>query len=79
MYQTFQKLVLVYETEPDNFPRLLELMQDLQESGNPPHEIIKDLAPGLELSPDGMPLMMPNMGPGIDPSAALPGAACTVM
>ncbi len=29
MYQGFQKLVMVYETEPDNFPRLMELMQDV--------------------------------------------------
>jgi hypothetical protein len=29
MYQAFQKLVMVYETEPDNFPRLMELMQDV--------------------------------------------------
>lgn len=29
MYQSFQKLVMVYETEPDNFPRLMELMQDV--------------------------------------------------
>lgn len=59
MYQTFQKLVLTYEIEPDNFPRVLELFNDLQESGNPPVEIIKDLAPGLELGADGMPAMAP--------------------
>ena len=57
MYQTFQKLVMTYETDPDNFPRVLELMQDLQECGNPPVEIIKDLAPGLELGADGMPVV----------------------
>ena len=60
MYQTFQKLCMVYETEPDNFPRLLELMQDLQELGQPPNEIIKELAPGLVLSDDGLPVM-PNV------------------
>ena len=63
MYQTFQKLCNVYETEPDNFPRLLELMQDLQELGQPPNDIIKELAPGLVVSDDGLP-MMPNMGFG---------------
>ncbi len=145
MYQAFQKLVMVYETEPDNFPRLMELMQDvsgggtdgrtrvdckrvgpssgrtfpytmhkhspapaltissfaplplppsippplpnpqLQECGQPPSEIIKDLAPGLELSPDGLPLM-PNMGPGMpegmpgtDGAPGLPGQGCSVM
>ena len=36
MYMTFQKLVLAYETDPDNFPRILELFQDLQDTGNPP-------------------------------------------
>jgi len=30
-YQYFQRIVRVYETEPDNFPRLMELMQDIQE------------------------------------------------
>ena len=58
MYQFFQKIVAVYDTEPDNFPRLMELMQDMQECGQPPSEIIKDLAPGLEFGPDGMPVMV---------------------
>ena len=58
MYMTFQKLVLTYETDPDNFPRLLELFQDLQDTGNPPLEIIRALAPALELTADGMPAMM---------------------
>ena len=26
-YQYFQRIVAVYETEPDNFPRIVELMQ----------------------------------------------------
>jgi len=82
MYQTFQKLVMTYETDPDNFPRVLELMQDLQECGNPPVDIIKDLAPGLELSADGMPVMMPGMGPGMQApggGAPMPGVACSVV
>ena len=63
MYQTFQKLCMVYETEPDNFPRILELMQDMQELGQPPNDIIRELAPGLVVSDDGLPVM-PNMGFG---------------
>jgi peroxin-19 len=78
MYQAFQKLVMVYETEPDNFPRLMELMQDLQECGQPPQEIIQELAPGLEVTPDGLP-MMPNMGPGMPDAPGMPGNACAVM
>lgn len=77
-YQVYQQLAAVYETDPDNFPHLLELMQDMQELGQPPDEIVKELAPGLELSSDGMP-MLPNMGPGIPTLPALPGVGCTIM
>ena len=69
-YQCFQKLLAVYDTEPDNFPRLMELMFDLQQYGQPPAEIIKGLAPGLKFDENGMPIM-PNMGAGMMPS--MPG------
>lgn len=36
------------------------LPQQMQETGQPPAEIIKELAPGLQFTDDGMP-MMPNM------------------
>ena len=42
-YQYFQRIVAVYETEPDNYPRLMELMSDIQEYGQPPSEIIKEV------------------------------------
>jgi peroxin-19 len=71
MYQYFQKIVAVYESEPNNYTRLMELMQDMQECGQPPAEIVKELAPGLEFGPNGMPLMA-NMGPGV-PMPAIPG------
>lgn len=45
-YQVLQKIVNVYETTPDDFPKLMELMNDLQETGQLPAEIIKELAPG---------------------------------
>lgn len=65
-YQYFQRIVAVYETDPNNFPRLLELMQDIQEYGQPPAEIIKELAPGLGFDGEGMP-MMPGLGSGGEP------------
>ena len=71
-YQYFQRIVAVYETEPDNFPRLMELMQDIQEFGQPPAEIIKQLAPGLEFNEQGMPVM-PAMGPQSFPTEGMPG------
>ena len=45
-----QKILAVYETEPDNFPRLMKLMFDMQAFGQPPADIIADLAPGLALT-----------------------------
>mmetsp|Transcript_12481 Transcript_12481/g.17126 ORF Transcript_12481/g.17126 Transcript_12481/m.17126 type:complete len:314 (+) Transcript_12481:2-943(+) len=71
-YQTFQKILAVYDTEPDNFPRLMELMFDMQQYGQPPAEIIKDLAPGLQFDENGMPIM-PNMGAGMMPEMGMPG------
>ena len=65
-YMTFQKLLAVYDTEPDNFPRLMELMFDMQAFGQPPADIIRDLAPGLKFDENGMPIM-PNMGAGMMP------------
>jgi len=59
-YQYFQRIVHVYETEPNNFDRLMELMQDIQEYGQPPVEIIKELAPELEFDAEGMPIMNPG-------------------
>ena len=69
-YQYFQRIVDVYENDPENFPRLMELLQDVQEYGQPPADIIKELAPDLDLDEDGMPKMdmgmqgLPAMFPG---------------
>ena len=57
----------------------MELMFDLQSFGQPPSDIIKDLAPNLKFDENGMPIM-PNMGAGMmpegtnptDPNAGLP-------
>jgi len=51
----FQKLVLLYETNPEDTKRLMDLMQEVQEYGQPPPEIIKEIAPGLELDSNGLP------------------------
>jgi peroxin-19 len=53
--ECFQQLVHVYETDPNNSTALMTLMQDVQEYGQPPNEIIQEIAPGLELDEDGMP------------------------
>jgi hypothetical protein len=48
----------------------MELMFTMQEYGQPPADIIKDLAPGLKFDENGIPIM-PNMGAGMMPD--MPG------
>jgi len=67
--ECFQRLVRVYETNPDDTKQLMTLMQDVQEFGQPPPEIIREIAPGLELDSDGLPKldaagMMSGIGGG---------------
>ncbi|CAB9498737.1 Peroxisome biogenesis protein 19 [Seminavis robusta] len=62
-YKCFQKLVHAYDTEPDNTPLLMKLMQDVQEFGQPPVEIVQDIAPGLEFDAEGVPKMESAMPP----------------
>ena len=87
-YQYFQRIVNVYETDPENYAKLTELMQDVQEYGQPPSEIIQELAPGLQFDSEGMPILnddgtsagvppffpFPPGGPG-----GAPGENCCVM
>eukprot|EP00554_Chaetoceros_debilis_P013869 CAMPEP_0194119024 /NCGR_PEP_ID=MMETSP0150-20130528/37713_1 /TAXON_ID=122233 /ORGANISM="Chaetoceros debilis, Strain MM31A-1" /LENGTH=404 /DNA_ID=CAMNT_0038810581 /DNA_START=58 /DNA_END=1268 /DNA_ORIENTATION=+ len=54
-YQYFQRIVYLYENDPDNSERLTELMNDLQEYGQPPPDLVSELAPDLEFDDDGMP------------------------
>ena len=47
----------------------MELMYDLQQYGQPPAEIIKELAPGLQFDENDLPIL-PNMGAGMFPGEA---------
>jgi len=61
-YQCFQELTRTYETEPDNSEKLMMLMQDVQEYGQPPAAIVEGIAPGLQLDEDGLPNLEHMMG-----------------
>ena len=41
---------------------LMELMQEVQEFGQPPIEIIQDIAPGIQLDDDGNPNLPFSLG-----------------
>jgi len=56
-YECFQRLIHLYETKPNDVESLMMLMQEVQEYGQPPPEIVKEIAPGLELDEDGIPKM----------------------
>ncbi|KAL3680741.1 hypothetical protein R1sor_023697 [Riccia sorocarpa] len=60
-HQFIVQLCEVYETTPDDFPKVMELMQNMQNCGQPPSDIVKELAPGLDLDQDGLP-MLPDFG-----------------
>lgn len=49
-YELIRDLNQVYETEPDNFNKVVELMQKMQECGQPPNDIVQELAPDFDLS-----------------------------
>ncbi|KAL3499605.1 hypothetical protein ACH5RR_038698 [Cinchona calisaya] len=49
-YELIKDLNGVYETEPGNFNKIVELMQKMQECGQPPNDIVQELAPDFDLS-----------------------------
>ncbi|KAL3829888.1 hypothetical protein ACJIZ3_018690 [Penstemon smallii] len=49
-YDSIKDLNQVYETEPDNFNKIVELMQKMQECGQPPNDIVQELGPDFDLS-----------------------------
>nr|CCA17672.1 conserved hypothetical protein [Albugo laibachii Nc14] len=69
-YQLFQQVVDVYASEPENYTKLSELMQEIQDCGHPPTEIVKELAPGLQFGADGMP-ELPNIESMLSPMSGL--------
>ncbi|KAG0570280.1 hypothetical protein M758_6G144800 [Ceratodon purpureus] len=74
-YDFIKQLCHAYETTPGDFKKIVDLMQNMQECGQPPPDIVRELAPGLELGEDGLP-MLPDIT-GVDPLGG-PGN-CSIM
>ena len=69
-YACVQRLVAAYDAEPDNFDKVVELMQELQDAGQPPEVIVR------ELHPEGG----PNLSAlGLGPGGGMPPGECTLM
>ncbi|KAI8922051.1 Pex19 protein [Powellomyces hirtus] len=71
-----KEIVRIYDASPtpeaseEDQKIVADLMQKMQECGNPPEEILQELAPGLQIGADGMP-NLPGGGPG--------GQDCNIM
>ncbi|KAG8495928.1 hypothetical protein CXB51_009518 [Gossypium anomalum] len=48
-YELIKELNGVYENDPRNFTWIVDLMQKMQECGQPPNDIVQDLAPEFGL------------------------------
>lgn len=72
-----RQICALYETSPNDFSRLMALLQEMQDCGQPPEDIVKELAPG-GFGPDGLPVLPPGM-----PGGGVPGAGgqeeCSIM
>lgn len=49
-YELIKELNRAYETDPANFKKIVDLMQKMQECGQPPNDIVHELAPDFDLS-----------------------------
>ncbi|XP_058086829.1 peroxisome biogenesis protein 19-1-like [Magnolia sinica] len=69
-YELIKKLNEVYENDPTNFPKIVELMQKMQECGQPPNDIVQELAPDLDLT---------NLGGQLSPELLESTSNCCIM
>ncbi|CAL4886260.1 unnamed protein product [Urochloa decumbens] len=44
------KLIEVYENDPENTAKIFDIMQNMQECGQPPSDLVQDIVPDLDLS-----------------------------
>lgn len=49
-YELIKQLNEVYENDPGNFTKIVDLMQKMQECGQPPNDIVQELAPDFDLA-----------------------------
>ncbi|KAH7549619.1 hypothetical protein JRO89_XS13G0056900 [Xanthoceras sorbifolium] len=52
-YELIKQLNEVYENDSGNFTKIVDLMQKMQECGQPPNDIVQELAPDFDLASVG--------------------------
>ncbi|KAJ3205516.1 Peroxisome chaperone and import receptor [Entophlyctis luteolus] len=67
-YLIVKKIVQTYDdssiTGDAEQKRVTELMQQMQELGNPPESLMQGMVPGMQMGPDGLPQFSPGMEGG---------------
>ncbi|KAL1195479.1 Peroxisome biogenesis protein 19-2 [Cardamine amara subsp. amara] len=58
-HELIKELNLVYENEPNNSTKIMEIMQKMQECGQPPSDIVQEMDPGFDFASLGQ--MSPEM------------------
>ncbi|CAM8877649.1 unnamed protein product [Rhodiola kirilowii] len=48
--ELIKELNVVYETDSNNFTKIVDLMQKMQECGQPPNDIVQELAPDFDFA-----------------------------
>ncbi|KAI5060832.1 hypothetical protein GOP47_0023337 [Adiantum capillus-veneris] len=56
-YEYIKELCGVYESIPDDFSRIVDIMQNMQTCGQPPDDLVQELGPGMDLKGDGLPFL----------------------
>eukprot|EP00250_Pteridium_aquilinum_P015812 c22776_g1_i2 orf=167-913(-) len=56
-YECIKELCGVYESTPDDFHKIVDLMQNMQACGQPPNNLVQELAPGTDLGGDNLPFL----------------------
>jgi peroxin-19 len=62
-FECMRLICSAYESDIDPSQRVVTLMQEMQETGQPPVELLKEVAPDLELNSEGNPIV-PGMEDG---------------
>ncbi|KAI5077088.1 hypothetical protein GOP47_0006912 [Adiantum capillus-veneris] len=56
-YEYIKELCCVYESTPNDFSRIVDIMQNMQTCGQPPDDLVQELGPGMDLKGDGLPFL----------------------
>ncbi|CAK8562732.1 unnamed protein product [Lathyrus sativus] len=68
-YELIRNLNEVYEKDSGNFTKIVELMQKMQDCGQPPNDIVQELSPGFDLASFGQ--ISPEMLDGSQPNCSI--------